>query len=452
MKRILISLATIGVVSATALGLSQAFFSDTETSSANTLAAGKIDLKIDNTSYYNGALNEGTTWGEDNLPGHLFFNFNDIKPSDWGEDTISLHVDDNDAWACMKITRTKDDDNTCTEPEKQEGNDPSCSEPNENLFDGELGKHVSFIFWADDGDNVLETNETDKIFKKGQPEDIFDGNTFALSDSGTNIWGAVSPLTGGTTYYIGKAWCFGQLTQNPVPAGQGQNPTVASGINCNGANLNNASQSDTLLADVEFSAYQSRNNPNFRCDGGRVTPTPTASITPTPIACSEGYATVVEASDQGVRKDGSAVLADRSNTSFALGAPQTLGNPYDTVTPSSFFSLGFPNQTKTASIILKFAHAVVNQPGNDIKIYEVTGGPSYPDEKVKIEVAPNLGGPWTLVSASSSRDADLDLPGSVFAFKYLKLTDVSNINDFESTADGYDLDAIKAYCVKTVDN
>src|SRR3990167_1464422 len=80
----------IGTISI--LRLTSAFFSDTETSSGNTLTAGELDLKIDNTSYYNQASNSATTWPSDNLPGHLFFDFNDLKPGDRGEDTISLLV------------------------------------------------------------------------------------------------------------------------------------------------------------------------------------------------------------------------------------------------------------------------------------------------------------------------------------------------------------------------
>src|SRR3989304_6136500 len=128
MKRSLLSLLVIGVVATAALGLSRSFFSDTETSSANTFEAGAIDLKIDNTSYLNRVLNQGTTWTLDNLPGHLFFNFNDLKPDDEGEDTISIHVNNNDAWVCMEMKLTSNIDNGCTEPETTDG-DPQCPSP-----------------------------------------------------------------------------------------------------------------------------------------------------------------------------------------------------------------------------------------------------------------------------------------------------------------------------------
>lgn len=47
MKRIILSLALIGVVSAVAVGATRAYFSDTVTISGNTFTAGTLDLKID---------------------------------------------------------------------------------------------------------------------------------------------------------------------------------------------------------------------------------------------------------------------------------------------------------------------------------------------------------------------------------------------------------------------
>ena len=53
-RNILLSLIVIGAVGgAAAYGGTGAFFNDTETSTGNTFAAGAIDLKVDNTSYYN---------------------------------------------------------------------------------------------------------------------------------------------------------------------------------------------------------------------------------------------------------------------------------------------------------------------------------------------------------------------------------------------------------------
>src|SRR3989344_3792806 len=161
MKKILLSLSMIAVVGVVVLGATGAFFSDTETSTGNTFTAGAIDLKIDNDSYYNGELNQGTTWqvadlndgygpADDGL--YLFFDFDDLKPGDYGEDTISIHVATNDAYACVDTRLDSDDDNSSTEPELV---DETPYTPD----DGELAEAIDFLWWVDDGDNVLEEGE-----------------------------------------------------------------------------------------------------------------------------------------------------------------------------------------------------------------------------------------------------------------------------------------------------
>lgn len=294
-SKILLSAAAIVAAAALVIGATVAFFSDNETSTNNTLTAGAVDLKIDNESYLNGVLQNGangtvnTTWALDDLTDQLFFNFDDIKPGDLGEDTISLHAQ-NDCWLCAEINLTANDDNTCTEPELID--DPTCDEPNQNPIDGELASNINFIFWADDGDNVLEQGE--EIFETGTAQDVLDGNSITLADSVTNNIGGVDgdPMPGGSApngdpliTYIGKAWCFGILTQDPQPQGSG-NPTVNGGVTCDGTSLNNATQTDNLLADIKFTAIQARNNPNFVCSP-EATPSATPTPSPTPPPCGQ---------------------------------------------------------------------------------------------------------------------------------------------------------------------
>src|SRR3989344_653458 len=121
MRKILISLGMIVFVGGLVAGATGAFFSDTETSTGNTFAAGAIDLGIDNESYYNGVLNDETTWGLDfDIDNEkLLFNFTDLKPGDYGEDTISLHVTNNESWLCADVSLDSNDDATCTEPENE---------------------------------------------------------------------------------------------------------------------------------------------------------------------------------------------------------------------------------------------------------------------------------------------------------------------------------------------
>jgi hypothetical protein len=265
MKKILSSLLIIGIVGALAVGLSSGFFSDTETSQDNNFTSGIFDLLIDNTSYYNGEESPNTTWTLDDLDGHLFFNFLDIKPGDEGEDTVSIHINNNDAWACYEIEITKNDDISCTANELVD--DPTCNEVDQALFDGDLADQLEFFFWVDDGDNVFEEIEQNDILLQAKVSELPGTIIGTLADSDENLFGIEGdPLEGTETYFIGKAWCFGELTPNPVTGDLGQDPTVDSGILCDGSGLDNSAQTDQIMGDISFYAEQYRNNPGFQCE------------------------------------------------------------------------------------------------------------------------------------------------------------------------------------------
>lgn len=270
MKKILLSIAMVLFVGgAVVAGGTGAFFSDSELSSGNTFTAGAIDLKIDNHSYYNGVLNASTTWELKDLNTTVdkFFDFPDLKPGDVGEDTISLHVNTNEAYLCANVKLTSNDDNTPTEPEL-------LDDGNTGPGLGELASKVNFIWWADDGDNVLEDNE--KVISQGPigALGLQGSTTIALADSSNNIWtGVPGPAPASTTLYIGKAWCFGDITPAPLTQ-DGFNNIVSpanstGGITCDGHLLNNATQTDSLTADVQFTAIQARNNPKYLCEPPR---------------------------------------------------------------------------------------------------------------------------------------------------------------------------------------
>lgn len=297
MKRIITSLFLItATVSALVVGATGAFFSDTEVSTGNTFAAGAIDLKIDNESYYNGNVcaadandvdaDLNTTelvWQGNALypevgtdcstsfplsdldSGLLFFNFTDLKPDDEGEDTISIHVQNN-AWACMDVTLTSNDDVSTTEPEGE----VDVVEDINNTWDGELAQNLQFFWWADDGDNVYEVGENpisngvQTLMDLASTAGPF---SVALADTENNVWGDVGePLPADETVYIGKAWCFGTLTLDPVLAGQGVNPSVDPGVDCDGTALGNETQTDSSTVDVAFRAIQARHNDEFVCN------------------------------------------------------------------------------------------------------------------------------------------------------------------------------------------
>src|SRR3989344_2559837 len=187
MRKILLGLMTAGAVGGVAFFATGAFFSDSETSTDNLLQAGAIDLKVDNESFYNGVFSDNTSWlGPTDLDEQLFFSFRDLKPGDYGEDTISLHVDNNDSWICADVTLTSDNENIIVDPEDDDGD--VTDDPN----GGELADRVRFLWWADDGDNVLENGEESL---PGGPLGVLGvGGTanVPLADSNGNIWDETS--------------------------------------------------------------------------------------------------------------------------------------------------------------------------------------------------------------------------------------------------------------------
>ena len=263
----------LGAVGALGIGATSAIFSDSEASTGNTFTAGAVDLTVDNESYYNGQLNASTTWLEPadlddgNGPAdgaYLFFNFDDVKPGDYGEDTISLHVNNNDSWLCVDVTLTSDDDNGLTEPEADDGDNTS------GVGEGELADAIDFIWWADDGDNVYESDEV--LLPAGPLGNLAVGETATvpLADSNVNIWDGDGPLAGDSVRYIGKGWCLGVLTPDPVTQ---DNATTSGplergeGFTCDGAPVDNVTQTDSMSADIVFYAEQARHNDQFVCGG-----------------------------------------------------------------------------------------------------------------------------------------------------------------------------------------
>jgi hypothetical protein len=123
-----------------------------------------------------------------------------------------------------------------------------------------LRENLKFAAWADDGDNIWEQGEP-LLFsnQSGPASDVLGGKTYKLADASTGV-----PLPGGSTSYIGLAWCAGNQTVNV-----GLNT-----ITCDGAGMGNAAQTDSMVADVTFRVEQFRNNPNFLCTPPVLPPPP----------------------------------------------------------------------------------------------------------------------------------------------------------------------------------
>ncbi|NBD73973.1 hypothetical protein GVX82_02945 [Patescibacteria group bacterium] len=317
MKRIFLSLAMIVFVGALVAGGTGAFFSDTETSTGNVFAAGALDLKVDSVAHYNGmicfdsgpdfsdgykwlpadtvewveptddedgfyqlvpgtelgqaietfnsnnpALNpragdecEGTWELTDLGPENTFFDFGDLKPGDDGENTISIHVFNNESYMCAAIHDVESDDNDCTEPETDAETDEygegaeTCGDP--GTGEGELDRELNFLVWEDDGDNILQEDE----LGAGEEGILFEGGA---DDGLAGVYPLYTPSLNGalatdTIHYLGVYWCYGDIDRD------------GASVSCDGEPVSNLTQTDSLTANVSFYVEQARNNDGFDC-------------------------------------------------------------------------------------------------------------------------------------------------------------------------------------------
>jgi hypothetical protein len=112
---------------------------------------------------------------------------------------------------------------------------------------------------------------------------------------------------------------------------------------------------------------------------------------------------------------------------------------------NSFFSLG-----KQGSVTLGFNQYVIDVPGVDIAIHEITNGrDTYPEERADVAVSQD-GVTWINVGTASGLDfgtgvSTFDFSGTGFPWiKFIRITDATNFAIHDATADGYDLDAVDA--------
>lgn len=140
--------------------------------------------------------------------------------------------------------------------------------------------------------------------------------------------------------------------------------------------------------------------------------------------------------NQGLRKNNTPVLAERSDTSKALGVAQN----NDTV---NFVTLGFGGE-----IVLHYMYPFVDGPGDDIQIYETSyGNPTFTNYPEKAEVYISKDGVnWTYVGLAEL-DEMLDINGAIDWAQYIKIKDVSDksSNKFPNDADGFDVDGVKVF-------
>lgn len=170
-------------------------------------------------------------WEATDLTTQTFFNFTDVKPQDSGSNLISLHVDSNDAFVCLNVANKQDKENTINNPEA-DANDTTDPQ-------GELGSYLMVAgFYSD-----ILGHQTGPVFPPTAVKDL-NGIAYADSSTGTSV-------PANTTQYLKLNWCLGTLAADGTC--DGQVPNI------------NQTQTDSFMADLQFSAIQTRNNENYTC-------------------------------------------------------------------------------------------------------------------------------------------------------------------------------------------
>ena len=182
--------------------------------------------------------------------------------------------------------------------------------------------------------------------------------------------------------------------------------------------------------------------------GSKIAPTSgsvTFEVTVDAALLVNQYASHVVSSHQGKKQDlVTPVDANRSIPTAVLSAPQSTGLVYDNpLGPllGQFYSLGFNQTTDGGDFVVTFDQPVINGPGNDLKVYEITAGDTYPDEQIRVEVS-NDALIWNSVGVVV-RDGEVDL-GTNTTANYVKVVGTADRNLFAVDADNYDVDALKA--------
>jgi hypothetical protein len=160
-----------------------------------------------------------------------------------------------------------------------------------------------------------------------------------------------------------------------------------------------------------------------------------AQVAPPPPTSGSGcYATSVTSFNQGLTALGTAVNAERSISSNAVGAPNGQ-NPSVYAPVQNFVSLGLGG-----SIVIEFAEPIANGPGNDIIIWESSA--SVNNERGSIEVSQD--GLGFVPVATINQGGQVDF-ADVFSdyIRFVRITDVTAVSGGGQVTDGYDLDAVE---------
>lgn len=146
---------------------------------------------------------------------------------------------------------------------------------------------------------------------------------------------------------------------------------------------------------------------------------------------------------------GTVVSYDRGLTSHGMpftehtDPEKATGEPELTPAGNNFVSLGIGGE-----IVLEFASAIVDGPGDDIYVWDTSpaGGhtcPGYPEEADAY--GSQDGTTWTLLGGGC-QDFSVDMAPHFEWVRYVKIVDTTDPTAFVESMNGYDLDGITATC------
>ena len=198
MKRIITSLATIALVVGVVVAVTGAYFSDTETSTGNTFAAGTLNLNLTDDSD-NGTESETATWVASKIaPGN----------SGGGERLTLQNTGSLDGYIDLSGITVSNTEGV--NPESETG------EP------GELGDNLKVQIWLDaDNDGVVDVDTTTgklletSIYPAAAIGEVNPGVTGVLN-SFTGSYDLDELLSAGANKYIGLLWSLPDTTGNDV--------------------------------------------------------------------------------------------------------------------------------------------------------------------------------------------------------------------------------------------
>lgn len=141
------------------------------------------------------------------------------------------------------------------------------------------------------------------------------------------------------------------------------------------------------------------------------------------------WADGIAVTNQGMRKNGTPVLPDRSDPLASLGVAE------GTQDLGTFYSLGMGGST---------TYAFQNGISEGTFVVESTWTDFYyPTETAKVEISTN-GITYQEIGNITKEDAEVEVPDGFGCALFVRVTDTSNAALFEATADGFDVDGVRS--------